>query len=304
MDPLSTEPDTLQEGGPRGIISRVTDKPSGFGSWLKSDQGRRIRYGLSDALGTMFAGMAGISPGGRDTSSLGRAAAHAAGAGGRASRRVEEENFRSFIDKKIALTDEGSDDRMRLEALKLNPSSALEVIAQQGWRGRKRFETDESIRLTEETTPYKVEAAGAASVAAQKGWKERATFQTDEEIRLFIASVPGKAQIAAARETARFKTDVDIHRAKMGLENAERLAYSNNLWDTLPLDKQRAILAGDHNALRSEIVSNREFEKMWRLLFIPGGRLEREIELKGRIEADLGESQPGTQSLGERMFGE
>ncbi len=255
--------------GVGGIIGRVTGKSNGFGQWLKTDEARRLRYGISDSMSTMFAGLAGISPGGTDTSSLGRAAMHATGSMDRASARVRQENFGAFIDRKLEGVDRDSEEALRLMAIRDNPTAAMNLISAGDWRERLKASTDAAIRRDEAGEAAK--AKHGTSYAAQQG--------------------------------AKLQADKDFFTWKEEREDKRNLTYINNLWNTLPKKKRDAMERGDQMAFMMEFATNREFEKMWPHFFMEGGPLDGKTELRRKVWSELGSQEDEAESVGRSLFG-
>jgi hypothetical protein len=117
------------------------DEPNKFAQWFQSEGTQVMIGGMFDAIGSLGAGMAGISPGGMDRSSMARGAQRAQGAWDRSQRRYDIKHFTKFIDSRIAEekkkgTKADQDKIMTLQMMRRNPEDAIKASIGDNWRER------------------------------------------------------------------------------------------------------------------------------------------------------------------------
>jgi hypothetical protein len=118
---------------------------SKFAQWFQSEGTQVMIGGLFDAIGSMGAGMAGISPGGLDRSSVARGAENAQGAWDRAQFRWDAKQFTAYIDQRIAAEKKlgakaDQEKIMTLQMLRRNPKEAIKAhMGGENWRERMDY---------------------------------------------------------------------------------------------------------------------------------------------------------------------
>jgi hypothetical protein len=126
-----------------GELSRSVTSTSGngapmkdtnkFANWFQSEQGQVVMGGLFNSIGSMGAGLAGLPPGGRDTSSLARGAAMATQSYDIAQSRFDSNKFIKYVDGRIA-EEEGAaepdqDKIMTLQMMRRDPQGYIKGSA-------------------------------------------------------------------------------------------------------------------------------------------------------------------------------
>lgn len=140
-----TPPMPGQQQGQKSFVDEVGgDEKSKFAQWFQSEGTQVMIGGLFDAIGSLGAGMAGISPGGLDRSSVARGAANAQGAWDRSQKRWDMKQFGQFIDKRLVEERKkgkpDNDKIMTLEMLKRNPEAGIQAyMDKDNWKEKADY---------------------------------------------------------------------------------------------------------------------------------------------------------------------
>jgi hypothetical protein len=154
----------IKPGPTKNLMNEVadTDDRGAFAQWFQSEGTQVMLGGMFNAIGSLGAGLAGIPPGGRDTSSLAIGAQNATQGWNIAQKQWDNRQFGKFIDGKIAeemKKPESKRDQeklMTLHQMKRNPQDFIKGVAGEGnWKER----LDYRFGLSEETYARKLARA-------------------------------------------------------------------------------------------------------------------------------------------------